>query len=269
MTYDSREISNHEGAPIALYQFVVGGALVYRYTSARREITALSHTWQPLAISDDGITLSGETDDDELVITMPSNAFTDLYTGTPPSGSVEVTIRRMHHEENEAPIFWTGTVKSVKAENALERKVMCSSLTSSLNRLGLRLTFSSSCPHTLYDLGCKVVPATYALSVQITSVTGNAFVHNGPISAGNYFAGGYVEFTAGGIVQRRPIESQVGNTINLLTPTDGITVGATVTLFPGCDRTTATCANKFNNLANYGGFPALPNKSPFNFDPVF
>ena len=29
-------------------------------------------------------------------------------------------------------------------------------------------------------------------------------------------------------------------------------------LLPGCDRTTATCANIFNNAVNFGGFPYIP-----------
>jgi hypothetical protein len=37
-----------------------------------------------------------------------------------------------------------------------------------------------------------------------------------------------------------------------------VTVGDTFQFLPGCDHTTATCHNTFNNLAHYGGFPYIP-----------
>ncbi|WVX90535.1 tail assembly protein [Vibrio phage VpP2 MP] len=43
----------------------------------------------------------------------------------------------------------------------------------------------------------------------------------------------------------------------------GLAVGMEVSLVAGCDRTKATCQSKFNNLANYGGYLAVPTKNPF------
>jgi len=37
-----------------------------------------------------------------------------------------------------------------------------------------------------------------------------------------------------------------------------VTVGDTFTVLPGCDHTTATCSNVFNNLQRFGGFPYIP-----------
>jgi hypothetical protein len=49
----------------------------------------------------------------------------------------------------------------------------------------------------------------------------------------------------------------------------GLAAGTTVTLFPGCDHTLATCSGKFSNTANYGGFPFMPTKNPFGGDPIY
>lgn len=269
MTYDTREVSNYDGAPIALYEFIIGG-IYWRYTSARRDITVAGATWESMAISDEGITASGDSADDEFKITMPSSPFTDMFIGTPPSSAIYVNVRRVHHDDNDAPIVWAGTLKSVKRNNAISFEIICRTITSSLNRLGLRLNFSRNCPHSLYDLNCMVNKAAYALNATVMSVTGNSFIHNGPVPGiANYYSGGFIEFTVNGLVERRPIESQVGSTITLLTTTDDMVTGMTVTMYPGCDRTTSTCNSKFNNLSNYGGFPNLPTKSPFDFDPVF
>lgn len=37
-----------------------------------------------------------------------------------------------------------------------------------------------------------------------------------------------------------------------------VAVGDTFQLLPGCDHTTGTCQNTFNNLARFGGFPYIP-----------
>jgi hypothetical protein len=35
-------------------------------------------------------------------------------------------------------------------------------------------------------------------------------------------------------------------------------VGDTFTIYYGCDHTPGTCQSKFNNLANFRGFPYVP-----------
>jgi hypothetical protein len=50
---------------------------------------------------------------------------------------------------------------------------------------------------------------------------------------------------------------------------DGLYYGLAVNAYPGCNRTTTECVDKFDNLDNYGGVPDLPGKSPFDGDPVF
>ncbi len=37
-----------------------------------------------------------------------------------------------------------------------------------------------------------------------------------------------------------------------------VSLGDTFQFLPGCDHTTATCHNTFNNLSRYGGFPYIP-----------
>jgi hypothetical protein len=44
--------------------------------------------------------------------------------------------------------------------------------------------------------------------------------------------------------------------------------GMTITVYPGCQRTTAACES-FQNRDNYGGFELMPGKSPFDGTPFF
>ena len=48
-----------------------------------------------------------------------------------------------------------------------------------------------------------------------------------------------------------------------LDPETGDLVPVLVDIAPGCDLRAATCAVKFGNLANFGGFPEIPGRNPF------
>ena len=52
--------------------------------------------------------------------------------------------------------------------------------------------------------------------------------------------------------------------LQLMAPLTGLAPGAAVELVAGCDRTAATCQGRFGNIANFGGFPALPKRNPFD-----
>lgn len=278
MSFDDKEISNYEGAPTRLYEFLLGDNAAWRYSAGEQAVTITvdseDRVFLPIPISDTGITESGDSQSDDFTITMPSTApFTQLFIGTPPSESIFVVVRDSHLGADDAPVVWSGTVRSHKrGRDALTHEVICRSLTASLDRNGLRLSWSRGCPHALYDRSCKVNPNSYAVTTQVVALDTNGDIQLSGIGgyANNWFAGGYLEFTgAAGVTERRGIKSHASGKIRLLGARDGVVVGQWVKIFPGCDLVTATCETKFNNLNNYGGFPHLPNKSPFDGDPVF
>jgi hypothetical protein len=48
-----------------------------------------------------------------------------------------------------------------------------------------------------------------------------------------------------------------------LDPDTGEPLPVLADIAPGCDLRAATCATKFGNLANFGGFPEIPGRNPF------
>lgn len=42
-----------------------------------------------------------------------------------------------------------------------------------------------------------------------------------------------------------------------------LSIGSVVLAYAGCDKSNSTCATKFNNIVNFGGFPYIPNTNPF------
>lgn len=271
MSYDDREISNYGGAPYHLYEFSLGPAR-WRYTDSQAPITRQGVTYLAVPIKHGEISLSGDTKQDDLSVNIASSAeVVTIYSGTPPSSSVSLTIREAHRGDPDAVVIWSGIIKSVRRTSAAEYEFTCNSLMSTLNRNGLRLTWDRACPHALYDRSCRVNQVDFAVTAQIGTLTGG--VIRSPVFAtfaNGWFAGGFVTFsTQFGNLERRGIEAHAANVLTLLGTTDGMSVGQFVTAYPGCNRVISTCVNKFNNLPNYGGFPHLPNKSPFDGDPVF
>lgn len=271
MTYDLNERSNYGGTPTTLYEFSLAST-VWRYCAGQNNVVLGGVTYRTMAIKHEGFSSSGNADTDDLAINLDDTAeVVQLYIGTPPSEPVSVKIRTIHRGDTDAPVVWAGLVKSAKQVSRVETVLTCNSLLSTLKRNGLRLSWGRGCPHALYDRSCRVDPDDFSTTVQITSIVGNLIGASamGALDEG-YLSGGYLSFVGPhGATERRAIESHGTVDMRLLGPADGLSVGQWITVYPGCNRVTSTCQTKFNNLANYGGFPHLPTKSPFDGDPIF
>lgn len=273
MGFSLTEISNFLGRPVCLYEFA-WGATYYRYTSANKTISYGGADWLPLAISDSGFTQGQGAQ--EFVVTLPrSTPVVDLFRTTPPSGKIVLTCRRFHKDDidQEAAVYWVGTVGNVKSKDAITSEVLGLPISSTLRRTGLRLCWEVNCPHALYDAGCRADKELFKVDTTITALTGTTFTVAGiGAFAGPQFAGGFIEWqaTLEGTLDRRAIESHVsGTTFATLGTTDRLVIGQAVTIYLGCDLTAETCEGTFNNLPNHGGFRFMSKKSPFDGNPVF
>ena len=153
---------------------------------------------------------------------------------------------------------WMGRVLGVEIADDTAR-VRCESVQASLKRIGLRRLYSRKCSHVLYSAACGAVPVTATAVVR--RVRGRRIDLDEPLAApvDEALAGGWLQTDAG---SRHMIVSAWGTTLELLAPA-ALEAGTTVTLVAGCDHSTATCSQRFGNLDNYGGFPALPGTNPF------
>lgn len=271
MTYDTFERSNYAGVPVTLYEFRLGDSAVWRYSSGTESVTLSGNVYEAMPISNTSIVQSGDVQNDDVTITLPARTdVASLFIATPPSESIFVTLRNKHRGDEDAPVVWAGTVKTGRRKSTIEFEVICRTLTSSLNRLGVRMGWGRGCQHALYDRNCRVDKAAFATLVQVAAKTAGTLTV--PVSSfgDGYMAGGFVEFDLmAGVKDTRAIEYHVGSVIGLLTNTDGINVGDWITVRPGCDLTSGTCLAKFGNLSNYGGFNMMPTRSPFDGNPVF
>jgi uncharacterized phage protein (TIGR02218 family) len=278
MTFSSKEISSQDGNSVALYLFKWGNTY-WRYTSADRDLTfndgtpgAQPKTYTAIAITDSGMKQGGSSNNDMTVNVQSDIPMVSLYRSTPPSGSIWLTIRRMHYDDGEALVHWVGTIGNVKFGDA-ESIVICRSLLATFKKTGLRLCWTRGCAHMLYDSECRVDPADFSFLGTVTAKTGNSVTVSGAAAgqALGYFNGGYIEWDANvdGTKDRRQINVATSVSVFTLVGTsDRIEIGTVLTFHPGCDLTTETCDVKFDNLANFGGLEQMSDESPFDGKPI-
>jgi uncharacterized phage protein (TIGR02218 family) len=277
MAFNDIENSNYDGKPVILYEFHRKSGTVdlyWRYSSADSDIVTGDETWLSRAISDGGVSQTGEAAAAQFQVTMPvTEDFPQAYigSGSVPSDQVILTVRRFHSGDTESRVIWVGTVSSLTQTDEIACQINCDTLAASFRRSGLRLCYTRSCPHALYDKRCTIDPNALKVAATVGSITGNS-IYSTTYDEGqdNYFSGGYLEWSlSNGATERKGIISHLSGVITIQGTFFSLAVGDTVAAYPGCDRTLTTCQNKFNNVLNFGGFPNTPGKSPFDGDPVF
>lgn len=281
MTYSAYETSNASGRPVALYLFQYGNTY-WRYCTADEDQTVgldendEPAVWKALAITDEGVTQGGSDQNDLQITTQSNHPVALLFRNDQPTGKIWLSVRRWHigDPDDETPLLWSGTVVNATLVDKATVQMACRSLGGSYDRQGLRLAWGRMCPHVLYGIGCNNNGSNdkedHAYAHEIATVDGFSFtVTTFAAPAEGSFTGGFVEWVrADGSLDRRGIEKQAGNNFQVLGTTIGLEIGTAVTIYPGCPRNTTAC-KLFNNLPNYGGFPHLPGKSPFDGSPVF
>lgn len=265
MSFNELEISNSAGRPIYFYEFRWGNTEWF-YTSAPKVQTLGVQDYLPVAITDGGLTVGGQQQADFTITCDESLPVVGLFRGSPPSENVRVVAIRKHEGDAETTIFFAGKINNVKRSATKgNAEILCS--TGKQRRGGLRLTWSRSCPHIVYDAQCKLLLADHAYAAEILSVTGNSFVVTAPpVATVGFFDGGIISWDADGLgtLEQRTVEK--GNSTTefvMFGRTDGLEAGQAVTLHPGCNRVALTCDEKFDNLDNYGGIVQMPGESPY------
>jgi uncharacterized phage protein (TIGR02218 family) len=124
--------------------------------------------------------------------------------------------------------------------------------------------FASGCANTLFDASCTLSMSAFATNGTAASGSTQSVINTNSLSqASGYFSLGQLTFTSGAnegfsrTIQQHTHGSP--STVSLISPFPSAPApGDTFTIYPGCDKTEATCANKYQNLLNFRGFPFIP-----------
>lgn len=260
MTYQQREISVHQGQPVELYHFSQG-AESWRYTSSETEFKKDGATYQPITIKRTAPEISQERGASGLTVTVPrDNEVAGLFRVFVPRTSIWLTIYRLHQGDSELLTFWQGRVRAVNWQGA-EAQIACEPMTSMLQREGPRLMYQSLCNHMLYSQACTVVSEQYRQTITILAVSGyNILASELAAKPDGWYQAGFLSRDG---LDFRMITAHRGNKVTVLLPFEDLVIGDKLYAYSGCDRSIQTCQNKFNNHINFGGFPYIPTKNPF------
>lgn len=267
MTFAAQETSRESGQVLELYTFIFG-LTTFRFTSFNRDIIwqGLSYTSEPISRSRTGAAIEDAAN--QVTITLPiDNPVPQLFITNVPGkvGSVRILRAHVNDVAEEVVVLFDGFVANVTLDGELEAKVLCNPNTKVFDRVAPRFTYMGLCNHILYDERCKVDISLFDFTGLVSAVSLNDITVNGASGLGaDFFVSGFARFPAGSQNDARLILAQSGDTMTLLLPFAENVLGSDIDLFAGCAHDLVTCDVKFDAVLNYGGFPFVPRKNPFN-----
>ena len=287
MAFVDQETSAQEGRPLYLLRFTKDGK-EWTYNNTDHSITFGAVVYLPYPISLTSFIYTGDAKSEGLDITLPhSTALCQYLDAGAATSAVSVSIRKLHITETavtgavvlpvdttDAPVVWVGEMVGLSRPSVNVRMIRCNTLSLSMRRTGLRLSWGRNCPHMLYDVSCKVNKESYAVALAGTTITNGVTLSSATLGgyATGHFSGGFIEWVVDGLlVERRGIETHSGSNVTIIGGTIGMTgVGATgFKAYPGCSRTIDVCNSKFANSLNFGGIRYLQGKNPFSGSPIY
>lgn len=162
-------------------------------------------------------------------------------------------------------IMFAGRVAEIDAGRSLATFTINSHL--ELLNIGLpRNLYQSSCVNTLFDASCGISSAAFQVNGTVAATSTTDSFTATLAQATGYFDLGYVTFTSGpNSGFSRTVQKYTKGTpgsVALISPFPAAPApGDAFSIYPGCDKTQATCSARFNNLANFRGFPWIPAPS--------
>jgi len=156
---------------------------------------------------------------------------------------------------------WLGEVSMSRQQFVAEVRGLTQLLTQNIGEY-----FSASCRAALGDARCTVNIASHTITGSVTgSASRLSFIDSARSETSGIFTSGKITFSSGannGVsmeVKEYRFATGIGGALALVLPLPySLANGDSYSLQKGCDKTTTTCFNRFNNIANYRGEPHVP-----------
>ena len=269
MTFAAFETAQETGRPVELYEFLMGGEF-FRFTSDQNDYTAAGNTFIRENVSRSQLRVlpgGGQRDGEKLEVVLPAeNGLVKKFVLVVPGKKPLMTLYRVHRNDPDQQLvtLFKGQVQSVSfTQNGRQATMQIAPLTVANSRPMPRHTYQNLCNHMLYDARCKILETdvTFRKFLPVTAASGSTITATGAGAFGSdFFLAGFVEFQA----DFRLIVGQATDVLTLNLPFGVSPVGQTLRFQAGCKHRLVTdCQTKFNNVVNFGGFPFVPTKNPF------
>lgn len=250
-----------------------------RYTTAQSNILTIPvGEVDPVTFAAGQLLISGlrfraiiGTEVDEQDVTL--QAKTSFTLGGVPfmaavrSGALDgATIRRDRYfltDWEEPPvggvILFAGRVASADNIGILSCSIKVKSDLILINTPMPHNVYQPACLNTLFDETCSLVKSAFAEPGTVEAASTVLTINWAGATAG-FFDLGTVLFENGpNVGVRKTIRRSTGTALILVSPLEfDPLIGGDFVAYPGCDKTQATCIGRFNNVANFRGFPFVP-----------
>lgn len=250
---------------VEAFDFTVG-ATHYRYTSYYQEQTLGGSLFEAEAIekNDDSV-LGDGLDAGSCEVSLPAtNALAEALKASRETRAVGLTVTKYFADDlTESSVTFAGDLVGVSFADGL-CKMKFESYMHLLDCDVPKVVVQAGCNNRLFDDVCAINSDLYkevvapTVSNQGRTLTSATFGGH----ADGYYDGGRVYFPTTG--EYRYVTAHAGNAITLHYAIPTLTSGATVHVWPGCDKKPATCVDKFNNIGQFVGFPYVPTKDTRN-----
>jgi uncharacterized phage protein (TIGR02218 family) len=242
---------------IEVYKFQAGVEF-WRYTSATRDMTFGTETFTAVPVERGTYKSTDAATKNDIEIKLPrTNVLIQRILTDRPASPILVNVYRVTDGATMVAM-WKGRVISTALEGHIAT-LTCENSFTSVARPGLRAMYQTMCRHALYSSGCNIDRYVYRVPCQIVAASSNQLT----IPQAAYYASDY--FKAGFIIHNDDAHLMI-----LSNAGDKVYVERAFTetgygfLYPGCDHTITGCTARFANSYNFGGFPYIPQTTPFS-----
>ncbi len=262
------------------YTFTLLTGLILTYTNADLPVTLNGYVYAANSILVDGLKFkcAAGLEVDQQQITVSARA-TDTVGGVPFLQALRngvfdgceiqrerAFLNSWSSADTAAPIgsviLFKGRIGTIDSIGRTTAQITVNSDLVLLDLQMPRNVYSPACQHVLYNSGCTLVKSAFGTAGTVGAGSTGSLIN---------WSGASTNFNQGTITFSSGVNAGVSATVKssvagvsfhlhcaLLNPP---ATGDAFTVYFGCDHTQATCTSKFNNLANFRGFPYIPSPS--------
>lgn len=267
-------VAADENRPLELYEISsVGDATLY-FAQAEDHVVFGTQTYTAIGISRSPVRTSGELEVDELSIRIDNvdlafsqRAIASDFIGRP------LVVKKVFRDALGSSTQFVTVFDGRMDEPILDQMALTVRVRSWLDALHHavpRRVYSTLCNYQHYDAFCAVsrtvatnlitgtaLGSSTAAALVAAVLSGYADQYWGPIGTLKFHTG------SNAALGREVLDSsQSSNSATVRVPFPfSIQSGAVFSLTRGCRKTISDCKSKYDNFANYGGFPTTP-KAP-------
>lgn len=247
-----------------LWEIIRTDAIVFRFTDHDADLVVGANTYlaavgyAPTAIKH-GVDASTDNMETHGILDDLGIRTEELIAGLFDHAVVTINlVNWASPSDGTAPLLkgYIGDVSAESGEFTAELMGLSQKLRKSLGEL-----YQPACPADLFDTRCGVNPASFTATGAVTTATSQIqFTDTARTEADDYWNGGLLTFTSGenaGLAM--DVKSSLATGVLILyepMPFD-IAVTDTYSIQTGCDKILDTCKTRYNNIANFRGFPHI------------